>query len=209
MTRERIADTRTALRACGLRSAGRVPFGYTTERKQLVIQAAEALVVREIFILATRGVLPAQISLDLNARPLAARGGKPGEWQARTILRLLRNPVYLGKLPDGSPGAHPALIEPDLAAKAIARVDERRTRQPAARPGHGRRDPFLLRGLLICSRCGRAMTTSAGGKIRWPSREESPWGVRAPSAYYRCRGRRRVRGRSSQPPRSSGTCSVW
>jgi site-specific DNA recombinase len=200
MTRERIADTRTALRARGLRSAGRVPFGYTAERKQLVIHTDEALVVREIFVLAARGVLPAQIALDLNARPLAARGGKPGEWQARTILRLLRNPVYLGKLPDGSPGAHPALIEPDLAAKAIASIDERRTRQPAARPGHGRRDPFLLRGLLICSRCGRAMTTSSSGKIHWPSRQESPWGVRAPSAYYRCRGASSCAGSQQSAP---------
>lgn len=44
MTRERMADTRRALKAKGRRVAGRVPYGYTTDprSKQLIIVPTEA-----------------------------------------------------------------------------------------------------------------------------------------------------------------------
>ena len=54
MTRERMADTRRALKFKGRRVAGRFPYGYTTDprSKQLIIVPAEASHIRAMFALA-------------------------------------------------------------------------------------------------------------------------------------------------------------
>lgn len=57
MIRERLADTRAAMKRKGLRVAGRVPYGYEIDpsTKQLVTVAREATRVRKIFAWACLG----------------------------------------------------------------------------------------------------------------------------------------------------------
>lgn len=60
LTRERLAEARAALKQKGRRVAGRVPYGYVTDRnsKQLIIDPTEAKRVGKIIELAVSGKRP-------------------------------------------------------------------------------------------------------------------------------------------------------
>ncbi len=104
MIGERLADARAAKKARGERAAGRVPLGYAADpkTKQLVIVESEAAVVRWFFTAAGSGKSTAELVARANALRLVAKNGKRGEWSARAVLRLLQNPVYAGRRPDGA-----------------------------------------------------------------------------------------------------------
>lgn len=101
LIRERIADTGGAIKARGERSAGRVPLGYRTDRltKQLLIDERAAVAVRWFFDEATKGITTSDLVKKANRTELAAKN-----WSSRTVLRLLTNPTYAGRRPDGAPG---------------------------------------------------------------------------------------------------------
>jgi hypothetical protein len=154
--------------------AGKLPFGYRGDRrtKQLVIEPAEAEVVRWMFAEADRGALPAHIAVAARARSTRA-------WTARAVLRLLTSPVHAGLLPDGRPGVHSAIVPREQQARVADAIRARRTREPASRVDTPRVDPFLLRGVLVCASCGGRMTTETSTRPRPPRTE--------PHRYYRCR----------------------
>ena len=112
---------------------------------------------------------------DKNAR------GEAGRWRMETVLRILRNPAYVGRLPGRhARSPHAARYASRSSIARDETIRNRRTREPSERPtDHA--DPFLLRGLLVCGRCGNRMTTSSSGKVA----------SRGPR-YYRCRGHRCV-----------------
>ena len=190
MIAERLRDARAARRARGLRVAGRLPLGYVADRatKQLVVVPAEAEIVRGMFADADAGMLPAAIATCANEKLLVDKNGKTGRWSAKAVLRILRNETYAGLLPDGSAGVHAAIVERTIFERVGEKIDARQTRTPTLRPEiEGTVDPFLLRVLLVCARCGKRMTTSSTGKIeRLPI---SPPPPEMPALrYYRCRG---------------------
>ena len=90
---ERLRGARAARRARDERSAGRIPLGYTPHRKtkQLVVAAKEAAVVRWFFARAEEGACPALLAHEANAHRHPSKTGRIGTWNARTVLRLLRN----------------------------------------------------------------------------------------------------------------------
>lgn len=98
LTRERMAEMRAAMKAKGMRVAGRIPFGYSYDRvfSRMVIVPEEADLVEDFFNLAARGKTPAEIADIANRRD----GGRC-DWNARRILQVLSNPVYAGFLPGG------------------------------------------------------------------------------------------------------------
>jgi DNA invertase Pin-like site-specific DNA recombinase len=102
---DRLRDARRARQARGSRVAGRPPFGYRPDpvTRQLVPDESAAHVVRRMFEMAAQRTRPATIALAMRAL------GATRAWEARTVLRLLRNPVYAGQ---GSPaiGASPAAL---------------------------------------------------------------------------------------------------
>jgi len=191
LIRERLSDAHARMRARGLRSAGRVPLGYRTDpaTKQLVIDDQEATLVRAFFERCAAGESGASIArwangLGHRTKVHGRQGGNP--WSGRTVLQILGNPIYVGeRAHDGGivPGAHEAIIDPDLAERAQRAIEERRTR-PSAPRGPALdwdRDPYMLRGLMRCDGCGRVMTTSASSKVTLDNADEVP-------RYYRCRG---------------------
>lgn len=123
-----------------------------------------------------------------NEKGLVDKNGKSACWSAKAVLRILRNETYAGLLRDGSAGVHAALVECALFERFGQKIAGRRTRTPTLRPqSEDAVDPFLLRGLLVCARCGKRMTTSSTGKVERlpvsPPPREMP-GLR----YYRRRG---------------------
>lgn len=103
-----------------------------------------------------------------------------GERDENTFHRLLKNPLYIGKVvhnDDVFDGEHEAIIEGEtfervpqlLAAKACGRG-----------PRRGRNPEYLLTSLLFCPKCGKALTTSSGRGSN---------GSRKDHRYYACRNR--------------------
>lgn len=124
MISERLTDARRARRERGLRSAGRLPFGYRSdpETKQLVPNPPDSAFVRRCFERAAAGVLPAQLAADG-----VRRGGALAKWTARAVTRMLRNPVYAGRFPDGGVSTHEALVSAELFERAGTAVAGRTT----------------------------------------------------------------------------------
>ncbi len=183
MIGERLADARAAKKARGERAAGRVPLGYAADpkTKQLVIVDSEAAVVRWFFTHAGSGKSTAELVARANTLRLVEKNGKRGEWSARAVLRLLQNPVYAGRRPDGAAAVHTALVPTDLFERVQAAIAARKTRATRSRGKiDEREDPFLLRGLLVCEQCGRTMTTSMSTALTKKSAAKA-------LRYYRCR----------------------
>jgi len=188
---ERLRDARAGRRALGLRASGRVLFGYGVDgaTRQLVPDAAESAVVRKMFERAARGSSAAEIARWLNAAGHTTRGTNSragGQWSGRTVLQLLRNPVYLGKrrVDDELIAAgHPALVDSKTAERADLAIGTRQTSNsgPRQRLLASEDDPYMLRGILHCGDCGRPMTTSSSKAVSLKRPNAHP-------RYYRCRG---------------------
>ncbi|WP_437332150.1 recombinase family protein [Sorangium sp. So ce394] len=185
----------------------------------VVVEECEASVVRQIFAWVGYEGLPLRhVAQRLEEQGTASRKGRP--WQTSTIGGLLRNRVYVGcahhqKYEAAEPrrprdrrhyrrrrkssfrrrpeeqwiGASvPALVDPELFATVQQRLRDNRQRTA----GQVKR-PYLLRGLLICTECGRTL---------WGRATDS--GGRGEYRYYTCGGRDRFNGRDAAPcPRPS------
>ncbi|MDP2275871.1 MAG: recombinase family protein [Archangium sp.] len=99
---ERLRDAHGSRREQGLRSAGRLPFGYRSDRdtKQLVPYQPDAAFVRECFERAAAGVMPAILAAD-GAAP--RRSGPPAPSSECSATPSTRA---------ASPEALPALTKP-------------------------------------------------------------------------------------------------
>lgn len=185
MTRERLAETRAAMKRHGLRVAGIVPYGYTADpiTRQLQPDPREARRVRAIFRMAAERKSPREIATIINRRGwrtkerVSKSGNRTGggRWTARQILDTLSNPVYIGMIRDGGntrPGSHTAIVPPSRFQEVATIIASRRTRAPGRKKP---RAPWLLQGLLKCGQCGRAMSPSRSGHGNIIYR------------YYRCR----------------------
>jgi DNA invertase Pin-like site-specific DNA recombinase len=163
---ERIRDKLAASRAKGMWMGGRPPLGYDVRDRKLVVNPAEAELVRLIF----RRFLDLGSALLL-IRELNAQGQRTKSWVTQegnfregrpfdkgTLYKLLRNRTYLGEAVHKGKsfaGEHEAIVDPVtwdrvhevLAGNARRRGNEARARTPAP-----------LRGLLRCTSCGSAMT---------------------------------------------------
>jgi site-specific DNA recombinase len=163
---ERIRDKFAASRAKGIFMGGHPPLGYDVRDRKLVVNPAEAELVRLIF----RRFLDLGSALLL-IRELNADGYRTKSWTTQagtfragrlfdkgTVYKILRNRTYLGEAVHKGrsyPGEHEPIIDRTiwdrvhevLATNARRRGNEARARTPAP-----------LRGLMRCTHCSSAMT---------------------------------------------------
>ena len=165
---ERIRDKVAASRKRGLWMGGHPPLGYDVRERKLVINPAEAALVRLIFerFLAIG-------SATLLAQELAASGHRTKSWTTQTgraragqridkgfIYKLLNNRVYIGDAVHKGeiyPGEYDAIIEHKTwdRVRSVLAVNggkcASRTRASTPAP---------LKGLMQCGCCSNAMTPS-------------------------------------------------
>ena len=196
VTGERIRDKIAASKRKGLWMGGVPPLGYDVQNRLLVINEAEAAVVRRIFEEMLTIGSPTQIAAQLTRDGITTKAWTTQEGQTRSgaridkkyLHKLLRNRIYLGELSlKGTwyPGAHPAIIDAGLWG---------RVHEVLARDGHARsvetkiraRSDALLRGLLYAPSGERMYPTYSRKKGRtyryYVSKSESRFG--APGKGY-------------------------
>jgi hypothetical protein len=156
--------------------AGVVPYGYSlTEDSRLVIEPAEAEVVREAFALTIAGRPSAQVAAEFNARGISACSDRHGKrktakttmWEPWKISRMVRAEIYAGRASFFRTSktrevAHrdvPAIVTPStfLAARKAT------TANGSFGKSHSKFD-YRLRGLVHCGKCGYMMIGRPWGK---------------------------------------------
>ena len=125
----KLAKGRTAKAKNGDKPAGVSPFGYryTSDKKHVEIDPAEAAAVRMMFSEAQKGKSLHQVADVLNAQGISTRRGK--EWSAGNVQVILRNRFYVGELMHQGktiPGNHDAIISRVQFGKVAAQLDRRR-----------------------------------------------------------------------------------
>jgi site-specific DNA recombinase len=200
---ERIRDKFLASRKRGLWMGGSPPLRYDVRDRKLIVNPAEAELVRLIF----RRFLDLGSALLL-IRELNAQGHHTKSWTTQagtfregrpfdkgTLYKILRNRTYIGLAThkgQSYPGEHEPIVDHAtwdrvhevLASNAKRRGNEARARTPAP-----------LRGLMRCTHCGSAMTpthTRRRGRLY---------------RYYVCLGASR-RGHGTCPVRSMAASEV-
>ena len=200
---ERIRDKFAASRRKGMFMGGCPPLGYDVRDRKLVVNAAEAELIRLIF----RRLLDLGSALLL-IRELNALGHRTKSWTTRagtfregrpfdkgTLYKLLRNRTYIGEAVHKGQsylGEHEPIVDRAtwdrvhevLASNARRRGNEARARTPAP-----------LRGLMRCIHCSSALTpthTRRRGRLY---------------RYYVCLGASR-RGHDTCPVRSIAASEV-
>ncbi|MEP1206466.1 MAG: recombinase family protein [Rhizobiaceae bacterium] len=157
VTAERIRDKISASKKKGMWMGGRVPLGYRSEDKKLLIQDDEAQTIKGLFKLYVehRNVRLVKQRADLMGyktrrkidRSGTAKGGQP--LSRGHIYAILSNPVYRGKIQQKDqihPGEHEAIIEEDVWVQVQSGLKsnafERKTKGNS-------QSPALLTGLLF------------------------------------------------------------
>lgn len=173
---ERIRDKIAAQRRKGKWSGGMPVLGYDVDRSncspKLVINADEANQVRRIFDLYLQRESLLSVVDELEHRGWCnktwktkknlPRGGKP--FDKSTVYNLLTNPIYIGKIKHKEnlfDGEHEAIIPPEMF-RQVQEILQRngRTGGVVVRNRYG----ALLKGLLFCHACQRAMVHTFTGR---------------------------------------------
>lgn len=150
---ERLKDKIAASKKKGIWTGGMPPLGYCCVNKKLVIDVAEASLVREIFTWWIEHHSALFIASELERRGIRTKrrltvkgrilGDRP--FTMKSVYRLLQDPAYIGLVKHKAntyPGQHPAII--DQATWDKVQSSMKLTRVPANRPTN-----CLLSGLLF------------------------------------------------------------
>ncbi|RJX17695.1 MAG: recombinase family protein [Ammonifex sp.] len=168
--------------------SGPPPFGYRISEGRLEIHENEAEVVRLIYRLYLQepGLSTIELAAYLNARNIPTpavskrtKNNSTGKWHAGHISIILRATAYAGtyhylkrskRKKETIAVPVPAIVTREEFTDAQARLT---ANADAARGSRGR--SYLLRGLIFCGNCGRAMVGSSGHSKQGRT-------------YYRCTG---------------------
>ena len=180
MIGERTRDKIAGARRRGKWTGGQVPLGYDVQGKRLVVNQAEAPLVREIFTLYLEQRSALAVARILNDPSRLSEASAPESpaalrrvWTKIDVLRLLRTPIYAGYMRSRGElyeAEHQAVVDRGTFRKVGALLD--RAGRGSSNPSHNHE--YLLRGLLRCARCGAAFTGASSRRGRKVHR------------YYRC-----------------------
>ncbi len=124
----KLARGRTVKAKTGAKPAGVCPYGYeyAADKKSVIVNEAEAQLVRFMFTEGQKGRSLAQIQDALNDKQIQTRQGKA--WSKGSIRAILRNEFYTGTLYHaGQPikGTHEPIISKIQFGKVAAQLDKR------------------------------------------------------------------------------------
>ena len=128
------------------------PLGYDLIQGELIINAFEALQVKEMFELASQDISSYKIADTFNEKGYNTRYGN---WESQTIRRALRSKYYLGYTQyngEWHKGTHDPIITQELYDEVQTILDTRSEHYYNNR-GHGNVNSYLG-GYLYCSHCG-------------------------------------------------------
>ncbi|ANA32202.1 MULTISPECIES: recombinase family protein [Burkholderiales] len=196
VTGERIRDKIAAAKKKGMWMGGVPTIGYDVVNRQLVVNPAEAAVVRRMFEEMLTIGSPTQIAARLTAEGVTTKAWTTQDGRVRTgtridkkyIHKVLRNRIYLGELSNRGqwyPAQHEPIIERQLwdqVHAVLARDSHARSVDTKIRS----RNDALLRGLLYAPTGERMYPTYSrknGRKYQYyVSKSESRFG--APGKSY-------------------------
>lgn len=127
------------------------PLGYDLVQGELIINAFEALQVKEMFELASQNVSSYKIADIFNEKGYNTRYGN---WESQTIRRALRSKYYLGYTQYNSTwnkGTHEPIITQELYDK-VQTILNARSEHYYNNRGHGNITSYLG-GYIYCSHC--------------------------------------------------------
>jgi len=203
LSREVMKGMRENARKC-LHNGGIPPLGYDVANKKYVINEPEALVVRLIFDLYTKGYGYDRINNELNRLGYRNKLGNP--FSKHTLSSILRNEKYNGvyifnravQKINGKRNNHknksdeeiiripmgiPRIVDEVTFIKAQEIIVTRR--HPGERSRMKAKTNYLLSGKVICGKCGCVMV---GNTIN----------SKKPYAYYECNYRDRTKNCASR-----------
>ena len=166
VTGERIRDKIAASKANGMWMGGPLPLGYDVQNRMLVVNEAEAAVVRRIFADFACDRSTTHMVRNYAAEGIRTKTGRT--FCKQSIYKLLHNRMYLGEIVHKGryyPGQHPPILtkaEWQAAHDVLAQTAEERR---AAVATDGRGLP-LLRGLLFTTSGERLIPTHTVRKGR-------------------------------------------
>ena len=144
---ERIRDKFAACRARGMWMGGWAPLGYDIKDRKLVVNEAEAALVRRIFERFVRLGSATKLVAELSQQGVLHKRGKPID--KGFVYKLLNNRLYLGEAVhkgQSHPGEHEAIVSQALWDKVHAIMAE----SPRKRASNTRaQTPALLKGLIF------------------------------------------------------------
>jgi len=130
------------------------PYGYQLDSatKTLTVEPGEAAIVGAMFARYVDEHCGAP-SLAHWLNDTGQRSRRDRLWSTQTVLRVLRNPVYLGKIAHGEDvhdGKHKAILDKQTFNQAQQLLGQRSTGTAAVVPNTS---DYLLSGLLRCTAC--------------------------------------------------------
>ena len=159
---ERVKQQRDRAALAGTYTGGRRPFGY--ESDGVTVIESEAKHVRAMVLNYLDGMAINRIAIVLNHLVVQGKAPTPTRakmWSATSVRSIIMNPRYAGLYTrkgkvSNVPAAWPAIISAEQHEQVIEKLGAPRT------PKRGRKPVAMLSGVLVCSRCGGAMTSGVG-----------------------------------------------
>jgi DNA invertase Pin-like site-specific DNA recombinase len=144
---ERIRDKFLQSRKRGMWMGGHAPLGYLARDRKLIVDEAEAALVRHIFERFLRVGSATTLVQELNAAGYRTKRGRP--FDKGVVYKLLKNRTHVGEVEHKGTayaGEHEAIINRDTWDKVRAILAENAHR----RASHARAaTPALLKGLIF------------------------------------------------------------
>jgi site-specific DNA recombinase len=146
-TAMRIRDKFAASRKRGMWMGGWAPLGYEVKDRKLIVNEADARLVRSIFQRSLKVGSATTLAQQLIAENTRNKYGKP--INKGMLYKMLRNPVYVGVAMHKGisyPGEHIGIIDQKIWDKVQAKLQE----SPRKRAGATRaQTPALLKGIIF------------------------------------------------------------
>ena len=197
---ERIRDKIAASKKKGMWMGGNVPLGYDVRDRKLVVNAEEAMTVRNIFQRYAELGSVSALKLELDRDGIVSKRRKDASGRCAggvaftrgALYLLLQNRIYRGEIVhkgEAYEGEHEPIIDADLWTTVAARLAQNRhERQLGSRSD----EPSLLAGLLFDAATQRLTPSHAvKGSKRYryyvsqslvtSPRSKSPGGMRIPA----------------------------